>query len=108
MYSAKGAVVWSLATVLLVCGAFELAALFDFWPEPTNEAPTEEGDFGTVVLKTEGNRCERIEYDKQGYLIASPRACSNSDLKLDEQGRPLPSGTMRRLDAIGNSFLRRN
>lgn len=104
------ALVWSSVLVLLVFGAFELANQFNLLPEQTNEAmkaAPDSDDRGTLVFNTEDGRCERMEYDNAGHIIDPLRPCSNAERNLDARGRPLPTGTMRRLDAIGNSFLGR-
>ena len=96
--------------VLLAVGAFEVFDLLGLWPAQTRDVMTHGTDLkdhGTVVLKTERDRCERMKYDEAGRVVEQFRPCSNADLNLDEHGRPLPVGTMRRLDAIGNSFLGR-
>ena len=96
--------------VLIAGGAFEVFDLLGLWPAQTRDVMTQGTDLkdrGTVVLKTEGDRCERMKYDEAGRVVEQFRPCANVDLKLDEHGRPLPIGTMRRLDAIGNSFLGR-
>ena len=106
--SARPAIVWSLTIMLVAFAAFELANLLESSPAPMNEVMTEEGDRGTLVLKTEGDHCERMKYDALGRVVEQLRPCSNADLNLDDHGRPLPIGTMQRLDAISNSFQRRN
>jgi YD repeat-containing protein len=96
--------------VLLAVGALEAFDLLGLWPAQTRDVMTHGTDLkdrGTVVLKTEGDRCERMKYDEAGRVVEQFRPCANADLNLDERGRPLPVGTMRRLDAIGNSFLGR-
>jgi YD repeat-containing protein len=96
--------------VLIAAGAFEVFDLLGLWSAQTRDVTTQGTDLkdrGTVVLKTEGDRCERMKYDEAGRLVERFRPCANADLNLDEHGRPLPVGTMRRLDAIGNSFLGR-
>jgi YD repeat-containing protein len=102
--------VWSLLLVLLALGAFKLPNLIDSMAAHTHDQMPqgiEPKDRGTVVLKTEGDRCERMKYDEAGRIVERFRPCANADLKLDEHGRPLPTGTMHRLDAISNSFLGR-
>lgn len=99
-----------LALALLAFGAFEAPNLLNLWPAQTHGVMargTDLGEDGTVLLKTEGTRCERIKYDEVGHVVEPPRPCANADLSLDEQGRPLPTGTMHRLDAISGSFLGR-
>jgi YD repeat-containing protein len=96
--------------VLLAVGAFEVFDLLGLWPAQTRDVMSQRTDLkdrGTVVLKTEGDRCERMKYDEAGRVVERFRPCANADLNLDEHGKPLPVGTMRRLDAIGNSFLGR-
>lgn len=96
--------------VLLAVGAFEVFDLLGLWPAQTRDVMSQRTDLkdrGTVVLKTEGDRCERMKYDEAGRVVEQFRPCANADLNLDEHGKPLPVGTMRRLDAIGNSFLGR-
>lgn len=107
---AAGTLVSFLVLVLLVLGAFELLDLLDLWPAQTHDLTTHGTDLrdrGTVVLKTEGDRCERMKYDEAGRVVDQFKPCANADLMLDEHGRPLPVGTMHRLDAISNSFLSR-
>jgi YD repeat-containing protein len=105
-----GAVMWLLTAVLLAIGAFELPNLLDVWRSRANEATTraaDPSDQGTLVLRTDGDQCERVKYDGAGRVVERSRPCANADLELDEHGRPLPTGTMHRLDAIGKSFLGR-
>jgi YD repeat-containing protein len=106
----KAAMMWSLLLLVLAVGALELVNQFNLSSALTRGAMTKAGDGGdrgTVVVNTEGGRCERMKYDEAGHVIEQFKPCTNSDLELDEHGRPLPTGTMRRLDAIGNSFLGR-
>lgn len=103
----KAAITGSFLLLVLALGALELVNQFNLSSALTNEVTTkvgDGGDRGTVVLNTEGGRCERMKYDEAGHVIEQFRPCANSDLELDEHGRPLPTGTMRRLEAIGNSF----
>lgn len=105
--SSTGTLVWSLILLLLAFGALELTDQFNLRPAQTNEAmkqASDGDDRGTLVFNTEGGRCERMKYDDTGRVVEQLRPCSNADLNLDAHGRPLPTGTMRRLDAIGNSF----
>ena len=107
---ALGTLVSLSMLVLLAVGALEVFDLLGLWPAQTRDVMTHGTDLkdhGTVVLKTEGDRCERMKYDEAGRVVEQFRPCANADLNLDEHGRPLPVGTMRRLDAIGNSFLGR-
>lgn len=104
------AVVWSLILVALSLGAYELISKFNSRPAQTNRSIAQSidpDDHGTLIFKNEEGRCERMKYDETGHVIEPFRPCSNADLNLDEHGKPLPIGTMRRLDAIGSSFLGR-
>jgi hypothetical protein len=107
--SATATMAWMSVLGLVAFSALELSNLFRLWPAQTNEVgqASEHGDRGTLVLKTEENRCERMKYDEPGHVVEQFRLCSNSDLQLDEHGRPLPIGTMHRLEAISNSFRQR-
>ena len=107
---ALSTLVSSSMLVLLAVGALEVFDLLGLWPAQTRDEMTQgtdSKDRGTIVLKTEGDRCERMKYDEAGRVVEQFRPCANADLNLDAHGRPLPVGTMRRLDAIGNSFLGR-
>ncbi len=105
---ATGAIITLSTAVLLGMGAFELPNLVDLWRSRANEMATraaDSGDHGTLVLRTDGDYCERMKYDDAGRVIEWSRPCANADLERDENGRPRPTGTMHRLDAIAKSFL---
>lgn len=105
-----GAVLGISSVLLLAFGAFELPYLVELLPERLAQAHETQGSdlspHGTVIMKTDGERCERMEFDEAGRVVERYRPCGNADLNLDKNGKPLPIGTMRRLDAIGNSFSR--
>lgn len=90
---APGTVVSLSVVVLLVLGALEQLDLLDLWPVQTRDLTTQGTDLrdrGTVVLKTEGDRCKRMKYDEAGRVVDRFKSCANADLMLDERGRLLP------------------
>jgi hypothetical protein len=62
---------------------------------------------GKIVLQTNPDQCEQMKFDNDaGRVIEGLKPCDNKVI-LDEHGRPLPLGTIHRLDAISRSFFGR-
>ncbi len=58
---------------------------------------------GTIVMNSQGTRCQRFSFDNNtGQTTPDFRPC---DFDYDDHGVPVPGGPVRRLDAISKSFL---
>ncbi len=72
-------------------------------------APTldSESRTGKIVLQTNPDQCEQIKFDNaNGRFIDGLKPCDNQ-IQFDDHGRPIPLGTIHRLDAINRSFFGR-
>jgi hypothetical protein len=73
-------------------------------------APAHESDesrTGKIVLQTNSGRCAEMEFDNtSGRFVDGLKPCDDQ-IKFDEHGRPIPIGTIHRLDAISRSFFGR-
>jgi hypothetical protein len=68
---------------------------------------SDESRTGKIVLQTNPEQCELMKFDNDtGRVIEDLKPCDNN-VVLDEHGRPLPMGTIHRLDAISRSFFGR-
>ena len=60
---------------------------------------------GKLVLQTEPEQCTQMKFDNtNGHFIEGLKPCENQ-IQFDEHGRPIPMGTIHRLDAISKSFF---
>jgi hypothetical protein len=74
---------------------------------PTHAANSEVSRTGTIVLQTDPDQCLQAKFDNSsGKFTESLTPCENS-IRFDEHGKPIPLGTIHRLDAISRSFLGR-
>ena len=114
---------YALATVVAVCivivylGASALLGPFQsqrMLEQPRRAAgpsalslDSDESRTGKIVLQTNPDQCELMKFDNDtGRVIEGLKPCDNNVI-LDEHGRPLPMGTIHRLDAISRSFFGR-
>jgi hypothetical protein len=62
---------------------------------------------GKIILETNLDRCEQMKFDNSsGRYIDGRRPCDNQ-IQFDEHGKPIPRGTIHRLDSISRSFFGR-
>jgi hypothetical protein len=68
-------------------------------------APTADQRTGTIVFEIAPHQCKHVTFDNDdnGRLSESLGSCED-DVVFDAQGKPIPMGTMHRLDAISKSF----
>jgi hypothetical protein len=60
----------------------------------------------TIVLEPIANRCRQVIFDNDtGRSVEINKPCEKTVI-LDDNGVPIPHGTVRRLDAISKSFLK--
>ena len=60
---------------------------------------------GSVVHETGRAQCELMKFDNYtGRTIENAKHCKDT-IVLDARGRPVPTGTIHRLDSISKSFL---
>lgn len=61
---------------------------------------------GTIIVQEPRERCKQMKFDNDsGRPIGQFKPCDTADI-LDANGVPMPTGTIRRLDAISKSFSR--
>jgi hypothetical protein len=74
-------------------------------PAPTHG--TDESRTGKIVMQTDAGQCAQKEFDNaNGHIGDDLKQCDNQ-IKFDEQGRPIPMGTIHRLGSISRSFFGR-
>jgi hypothetical protein len=74
-------------------------------PAPSAEAG--ESRTGKIVLQTNPDHCAEMKFDNSdGRFVDGLKPCDNQ-IKFDEHGRPIPMGTIHRLDAISRSSFGR-
>jgi hypothetical protein len=72
---------------------------------PAPAADVDESRTGKIVLQTNSDQCAEMKFDNtSGRLVDGLKPCDNQ-IKFDEHGRPIPMGTIHRLDAISRSFF---
>ena len=103
-------IVTAVFAAIIYLGASAHLPLFQSQQVSEQSAPThdsEESRTGKIVLQTDPDQCEQMKFDNtSGKLIERFKPCDNR-ICFDEQGRPIPMGTIHRLDAISRSFLGR-
>ena len=102
-------IVVGLFAAIIYLGAS--AHLWPFQAAPESEhaasgAGPEVSRTGTVVLRTDPDQCAQATFDNNSGKFSESKPC-DSGLRFDEYGKPIPLGTIHRLDAISRSFLRR-
>ena len=112
---------YALTMVAAVCIVIVyLGASAHLWPFQSQRMPEQprraagpsaqsldsnESRTGKIVLQTNPDQCELMKFDNDtGRVIEDLKPCDNNVI-LDEHGRPLPMGTIHRLDAISRSFF---
>jgi hypothetical protein len=74
---------------------------------PAPSAGADESRTGKIVLQTSPGQCAEMKFDNtDGRFVDGLKPCDNQ-IKFDEHGRPIPMGTIHRLDAISRSFFGR-
>lgn len=74
---------------------------------PAQSAEADESRSGRIVVQTNPDQCTEMKFDNtNGGVVDGLKPCGNQ-IKFDEHGRPIPMGTIHRLDAIGRSFFGR-
>lgn len=74
-------------------------------PTPAHDA--DESRTGKIVLQTNPDQCAEMKFDNaNGRFVDGLKPCDNQ-IEFDEHGRPIPMGTIHRLDAISRSFFGR-
>jgi hypothetical protein len=69
--------------------------------------PGIEARTASIVLEPQGGRCRDLVFNNDtGEIAERARPCEAS-VAVDDKGVPLPVGTLRRLDAISKSFLKK-
>ena len=72
--------------------------------EPATSASSDELRTGKIVLQINPDQCEQMKFDNSsGRFTESFTPCENR-IRFDEHGKPIPLGTIHRLDAISRSF----
>jgi hypothetical protein len=73
----------------------------------TPAANSELSRTGTIVLQTDPDQCAQMKFDNaNGRFTDGLKPCDNQ-IQFDAHGRPIPMGTIHRLDAISRSFFGR-
>jgi hypothetical protein len=76
-------------------------------PSPSEQATSASSDelrTGKIVLEINPGQCEQTKFDNSsGRFTESLTPCENR-IRFDEHGKPIPLGTIHRLDAISRSF----
>jgi hypothetical protein len=72
----------------------------------TSAVDAREARMGTIVIQNDNDQCEQMKFDNEtgkaaDYLTPCPKQI------VDANGRPVPQGTVHRLDAISKSFFGR-
>ena len=90
------------ATIFCMAAAFKLPAAFtSVGSAPAKEEP--EGRKGKIVLQADG-KCQQMEFDNStGRLTEESTPCGDA-ITFDSHHIPVPTATIRRLDAISRSF----
>jgi hypothetical protein len=71
-------------------------------PRPVDVPETR---IGTIEVQTGQDQCDLLKFDNDtGRTVNETKSC-HSDVALDAQGIPVPTGTVHRLDSISKSFL---
>jgi hypothetical protein len=71
---------------------------------PAPSAGADESRTGRIVLQTNPDHCAEMKFDNtDGRVVDGLKPCDNQ-IKFDERGRPIPMGTIHRLDSISRSF----
>ena len=69
--------------------------------------PGIEARTASIVLEPQGGRCRDLIFNNDtGKMAETVKPCEAS-VVLDAKGIPVPVGTVRRLDAISKSFLKK-
>jgi hypothetical protein len=73
----------------------------------TQSVGADESRTGRIVLQTNPDHCAEMKFDNtDGRFVDGLKPCGDQ-IKFDEHGRPIPTGTIHRLDAISRSFFGR-
>ena len=112
---------YALAIVTAVCVAITVlglgAHLGAFQPQRTTNpsqrlgeqsAPTTDADenrTGKIVLQTQPEQCVQMKFDNSNGRFTDRLKPCEDQIRFDEHGRPIPMGTIHRLDAISRSFF---
>jgi hypothetical protein len=65
----------------------------------------DESRTGKIVLQANPDQCAQMKFDNaNGRFTEGLKPCDNQ-IQFDEHGRPIPIGTIHRLDAISRSFF---
>jgi hypothetical protein len=102
------ALVATLGLGLLLATKRDLPALMLARASPEHAVtPTIEARTASIVLEPQGGRCRDLVFNNDtGEIAERARPCEVS-VAVDDKGVPLPVGTLRRLDAISKSFLKK-
>ena len=74
-------------------------------PTPAHDA--DESRTGKIILQTNPDQCAEMKFDNANGQFADDLKPCDNQIKFDEHGRPIPMGTIHRLDAISRSFFGR-
>ena len=103
-----------VVVVVLFAALIYLGVSARLWPfQATSEsehaasgARPEVSRTGTIVLRPNLEQCAQATFDNNSGKFGESKPCDDG-LRFDEYGKPIPLGTMHRLDAISRSFLGR-
>jgi hypothetical protein len=98
----------TLGLGLLLATKRDLPALMLARASPEHAvAATIEARTASIVLEPQGGRCRDLIFNNDtGEIAETAKPCVVS-VAADDKGVPLPVGTVRRLDAISKSFLKK-
>jgi hypothetical protein len=98
-----------LCLITVICGAAFVAhpsaLLQSRSNSPSDGATADDQSMGTIILQTAPHQCRHITFDNNDSRRDTEGAgpCDD-DVVLDAEGKPIPIGTMHRLNAISKSF----
>lgn len=67
----------------------------------------DESRTGKIVLQTNPDQCAQKDFDNANGRFGDDLKPCDNQIKFDEQGRPIPMGTIHRLGNISKSFFGR-
>ncbi len=74
---------------------------------PTPARDADESRIGKIVVQTNPGQCVEMKFDNtDGRFVDGLKPCDNQ-IKFDQHGQPIPTGTIHRLDSISRSFFGR-
>jgi hypothetical protein len=94
---------WILATICITV-ALQKMQVFPSEIERENAEAVGLGRTASIVLHPGAKNCQHKVFDNQTGRIADAATPCPSEVPVDDNGNPMPTGTVHTIDAISKSF----